>query len=767
MSERPRIEQPDRSASHTWRYVLATIAFLLLALTATQIFLHQPSVGNPMLATRTYQLWTATVLVVLALLILATLLGRNLIKLYFERKSGQVGSRIRGKMVSIFVVLSLVPAVLLFSLAYYLVTASMERWFTAPAAELQDYSKDIAEQYYSETAERARSFAASIAERAGAAASLQLLPQSDLGQALLDLRRLYRIGDVRIYDKDGALSSEIGKPASSGSQTTDLQRKADLEKLVSGGLQGISDVKLQKTSPADALHEMIWVTAPIRDRSGRIIGVVATETEIPNSVAFKAQSVMQAYAAYTQLQKEKTAVRRTTLLMFALCTLLIVFAFSWFAMYLAKRITVPIQALAEGAAAVAAGNLDYRVYCTAFDELENLVTSFNRMTADLQENKANIEAAQSSLRETNVELDDRRRFIETILHAIPTGVVVLNGDHRIRTMNHAALQMLDAHGHSGDARLEDVVKGQAGNTLRTLLRKSSMLGPVVRDIELSLLGKTLHLAATVTPLIDSSEQHSGWVIVLDDLTELLRMEKMAAWQEVARRLAHEIKNPLTPIQLSAERMLHRFRQIPLPGGRAAQGEAWREQLAAYDKLLSECVQTIIREADSLKNLVDEFSGFARLPGVRLEETDLHRVLESALSLYDGRIQDVQIERVFDPGLPPVLLDREQMKRVFINLFDNALEAMSGESSAKVLRICTSRNVLQCSVRIEISDTGCGFPKEYQDSLFLPYFSRRRGGTGLGLAIVRQVVSDHRGQVRAEPNIPLGTRIVIDLPLASS
>ncbi len=767
MSEPQRIEQPDKSASHTWRYVLATIAFLLLALTATQILLHQPSVGNPMLAPRTFQLWTATVLVVLALLVLATLLGRNLIKLYFERKSGQVGSRIRGKMVSIFVVLSLVPAVLLFSLAYYLVTASMERWFTAPAAELQDYSKDIAEQYYSETAERARNFAASIAERAGAAASLQLLPQSDLGQALLDLRRLYHIGDIRIYDKDGALSSEIGKPASSGDLKTDPQKKADLEKLISGGLQGISDLKLQKISPTDALHEMIWVTAPIRDHSARIIGVVATETEIPGSVRFKSQSVMQAYAAYTQLQKEKSAVRRTTLLMFALCTLLIVFAFSWFAMYLAKRITVPIQALAEGAAAVAAGNLDYRVYCTAFDELENLVTSFNRMTAELQENKAHIEAAQNSLRESNVQLDDRRRFIETILQAIPTGVVSLNSDHRIRTMNRAALQMLDAHGHSGDARLEDVVKGQAGNTLRTLLRKSSMLGPVVRDIDLNLQGKTLHLAATVTPLIDSSEQHSGWVIVLDDLTELLRMEKMAAWQEVARRLAHEIKNPLTPIQLSAERMLHRFRQIPLPGGRAAQGEAWREQLAAYEKLLSECVLTIIREADSLKNLVDEFSGFARLPGARLEETDLHRVLESALSLYNSRIQDVQIERVFDPGLPPVLLDREQMKRVFINLFDNALEAMSGDSSAKVLRICTSRNVLQRSVRIEISDTGCGFPKEYQDSLFLPYFSTRRGGTGLGLAIVRQIVSDHRGQVRAERNIPLGTRIVIDLPLASS
>lgn len=765
MSEPPSLNQPEKNTTRTRRHVLAAIAFLvlflILALTALQIFQILPSVGNSKYAFRTFQLWTITVLVLLALLILATILGRNLIKLYFERRSGLVGSRFKTKLVSIFVVLSLLPAVLLFSLAFWLVRGSIERWLSTPATKLQKDSSDIAQQYYDEAAERARSYAVTVAARAGTFGSLQPPLPPEMDQTLSELRQLYRIDDIRIYDLRGGLAGEFGVRVSFD------DRKAELADLVARALKGESSFEVRRASPTDALKEMAWATASIHDPSGQIIGAVVTETMTPKSVHFKAQSVLEDFGAFEELEKEREAVRFTVLLIFALSTLLIVFGFSWFGMYLAKRVTVPIQALAEGAAAVAAGNLDYRVQCAAFDELASLVTSFNRMTAELQENKANIEAAQNSLRETNVELDDRRRYIETIVQVIPTGVVVLESSHRIRTMNPAATQMLEATGRGGDLHLEDVVKGPAFDALRVLLRKSSSLGPVVRDLELNLQGKTLHVATTVTPLVDSSEQRTGWVIVLDDLTELLRAEKMAAWQEVARRLAHEIKNPLTPIQLSAERMLNRFRQIPLPGW-TAKGEPWCDQLAAYDNLLAECVQTIIHEADTLKTLVDEFSGFARLPGVRLEETDLHLVIENVLSLYKGRIQDVRIEKIFDAGLPMVLLDRDQMKRVFINLFDNALEAMAGNSTrAKILKIRTSRNTQQRSVRIEISDTGRGFPKEYQDSIFLPYFSTRRGGTGLGLAIVRQVVSDHHGQVRAEPNSPLGTKIVIDLPLASS
>jgi len=765
MNEPSRTTQPKKSPARTRRTVLATIAILVfllvLILTAMQKINILPSVGSSKYAFRTFQLWTITILVLLALLILATILARNLIKLYFERKIGRVGSRFKTKMVSIFVVLSLLPAVLLFSLAFWLVRGSIERWLSTPATKLQQDSSDIARQYYNEASLRARNQAAAIAERAALYADLARPLPKDLDQAVSELRRLFAIADIRIYDVRGRLAGEYGAPVSSA------MHKAQVTRLIEDALKGQSEFQWERASAKDAEQEVTWATAQVRGPGGDPIGVVITETLNARSVYFKAMSVIEDFRAFDELQRERDAVRFTVLLVFALSTLLIVFGFAWFAMYLAKRITIPIQALAEGAEAVAAGNLGYRVQCAAFDELDNLVTSFNRMTADLQENKAHIEEAQSTLRETNVKLDDRRRYIETIVQAIPTGVVVLNSNYDIRTMNRAAGMLLDVPVQNGEMRLEDVVKGPAHDTLRKLLRKSSVLGPVVRDLELDLKGKTLHVATTVTPIVDSSDQHAGWVIVLDDLTELLQAEKMAAWQEVARRLAHEIKNPLTPIQLSAERMLHRFRQIALPA-RASVEEPWRDQLSAYDKLLAECVRAIIQEADSLKRLVDEFSGFARLPGVRLQETDLHRVLENALSLYDGRIQDVRIERHLDAGMPLVWLDAEQMKRVFINLFDNALEAMSGETArGKVLKIRTNCNAPPRSVRIEISDTGRGFPKEYQDSLFLPYFSTRRGGTGLGLAIVRQVISDHHGQVRAEPNTPLGTKIIIDLPLASS
>lgn len=746
--------------ARTRRYVLATMAFLCLALVATQIFLNQTSVGSPRFLRSTLLLYGATVLVILALLILATVLGRNLIKLYFERKSGLVGSRFKAKLVTTFVALSLLPALLLFFLAYGLINFSIQQWFSAPADQLLGYSRAISTQYYDEAQRRYQHYAARIAEEVAGRTGAGEAPHGELMQRLDKLRGDFLLDEAMIFDRGGSMTFVTSGPSA---QPAD---QAKINELVAATLKGHSEFRVERVSPKDALKEIIWATAPIRGPDRSVAGAVLTQAFEPQSAFFKAYSVNEAYAVYRQLQGRESALRFTFLLILALSTLLIVFAFSWYAMYLAKRITVPIQALAEGAVAVAAGDLGFRVDCLAFDELESLVQSFNRMTAELQDNKRNIEAAQNSLRQSNTELDDRRRYIETILQTIATGVVSLDAGYRIRTMNRASVEMLEAEGVSEGVRLEDVVKKPACDTLRILLHRSAMLGTVVRNIELSLPGKTLHLATTITPLVDGSGQRTGWVVVLDDLTELLRMEKMAAWQEVARRLAHEIKNPLTPIRLSAERLLRRYRQMTPAPGKAGIG-SWQAEFAAFDNLLAECVQTILQEANSLKDLVDEFSRFARLPQLRLEDSDIHRVIESALSLYNGRIQDVQVKREFDSAIPPLRLDPEQMKRALINLFDNALEAMAEVEAPKELSVRTSRDRRQSLVRIELGDTGRGFPEEYRDSLFLPYFSIRRGGTGLGLAIVRQIVTDHRGHVRAEPNTPRGTRIVIDLPLESS
>jgi two-component system, NtrC family, nitrogen regulation sensor histidine kinase NtrY len=746
----------ERNRILTRRYVLAGIVFLTLSLAATQIFLHQTSVGSPRFIRMTFLLYTGTIVVVLALLILATVLGRNLIKLYFERKSGQVGSGFKTKMVRTIIALSFLPALLLFFLAYGLISSSMEQWFQAPVAQMMEYSHSLAQQYYAEAEKRTKHYAAYIAGYVQSLEGLQPEVGPKLQQKLQEFCYEYAISNVRVFDNRGDIAANAGDPVSTAAH------REFIKGLIARTLLGEQDFRVERVIPKDPLNEIIWATAPIRDARGSIIGAVLTETLNPQSAKFRKDAVLEAYVKYDQLQREKGTLRYNILLLLILFTLLIVFAFAWFAMYMAKRITVPIQALAEGAVEVAAGNLDHRVDCQAFDELESLVTAFNRMTNDLQENERRIEAVQQSLLQTNVELDDRRRYIETILQTIATGVISLDAQYHIRTMNQAAVQMLQAQHIAGD-KLEDVIRAPAREIVRGLLLKSAVLGTVIKNVELAFPGKSLQLAVTVTPLADSTGQSTGWVVVLEDMTELLRMEKLSAWQEVARRLAHEIKNPLTPIQLSAERILRRYQQLPLlQTDASASGQT---EFSRFDKLLNECVRTIIQEAGSLKSLVDEFSRFARLPEVRLEEADLNGILDNALNLYDGRIRDVNVQKDYDASIPKLRLDPEQMKRVFINLFDNALEAMAGNSDIKILELRTRLNLRRGSVSIEIGDTGRGFPEEYQDSLFLPYFSTRKGGTGLGLAIVRQIVSDHHGNVRAEPNKPVGTRIIIDLPLA--
>jgi two-component system, NtrC family, nitrogen regulation sensor histidine kinase NtrY len=760
MSELPRFTNaPRRDGSRTRGYIAASIIFLALALTATLTFLHRTSVGSRIFIRMTFLVYTGTFVVVLAILILATVLGRNLIKLYFERRRGQVGSGFKTKMVSTFIVLSLLPALLLFILAYTLISTSIERWFGAPSAQVMENSRILAQQYYSEMEEQARHFAVSIAGSFHSREDLALERSPGLQLQLKEFCGQYGVGSVRLFDSQARLL------AGSGSTLSTKAHEATIRQVVSDAIKGKTGSRAEHLAPDDRVNRITFAAAPIRDARGVTAGVVLTEMVPSHASSFPAYSVLEAYEKYQVLQREKSALRYNALLMLVLSTLLIIFAFSWFAMYLAKRITVPIQELAKGAAAVAMGNLGYRVECQAFEELGSLVVSFNRMTGDLQENERRIESAQEILRKTNKENADRRRYIETVLQTIATGVVSLDSSGRIRTVNRAAMEMLQTGEIPAEATLEQVLQSPALETMRALLNKSSVLGTVVRNIELVFPGKSLQLAATVTPLVDNAGQRTGWVVVLDDMTELLRMEKMSAWQEVARRMAHEIKNPLTPIQLSAERILRRYRQIT-PSPELARTGSWQEEFLKFDPLLTECVKVIMSEAGSLKNLVDEFSRFARLPEVRLEDADLHRVIENALSLYDGRIQGIRVHKDFGDGIPRLRLDPEQMKRVFINLFDNALEAMAQNSreQEKVLHLSTRCNPQQGSVRVEVGDTGRGFPKEYQDSLFLPYFSTRKGGTGLGLTIVRQIVSDHHGTVRAEPNTPTGTKIVIDLPL---
>jgi len=614
------------------RYMLGSIIFLTLALAATHTFLHRTSVGSQRFVRMTFLVYAGTFLAVLALLILATILGRNLIKLYFEKKSGLPGSGFKTKLVRIFIALSLLPALLLFVFAYALINSSIEKWFLAPPAQIQESSRALTQQYYDDTEKRAKYYAGIIAEQIEEALFAdQRLPEdypaSKLRDKLGEYCRAYALNTVQLFDSRGHLFA--GSDYTISSPHHQEFRTA----MIADALKGESQFHFDSVALKGPGDEICYAAAPLRDAKGRVAGVVLTETKRENSLKYWADRVAIAADQYEQLQMERNFLRLNMLMMLALATLLVIFAFAWFALYLSKRITVPVQALMEGAAAVSEGNLAHRVNCPAFDELGSLVNSFNRMTADLEEN-------------------------EKIIY---------------------------------------------------------------------------------------------------------QMERAAAWQEVAQRLAHEIKNPLTPIRLSAERVLNRYKKIAesapenLPTTQSM-------EYAQFGDLVDDCVQTIVQETESLKNLVDEFSRFARLPQARLKDTDIRVIIENALQLYNGLVSNIRIIKEFDADLPRLRLDTEQMKRVFINIFDNAIDAMSQNKGERTLRINAFTDRIQGTARIEICDNGHGFYEENHDSLFRPYFSTRKGGTGLGLAIVRQIISDHRGNICAEANTPTGTRIVIDLPL---
>ena len=623
---------PERKDSRFRRYVLGSIIFLTLALAATHTFLHRTSVGSPRFVRMTFLVYAGTFLAVLALLILATILGRNLIKLYFERKSGRPGSGFKTKLVRAFIGLSLLPALLLFVFAYVLINSSIEKWFLAPPAQILESSRALAQQYYDDAEKRAKYYAGIIAEQLAAELfterqTPEIFAASELQDKLREYCRAYALNTVQIFDAQGRPAAESG-PTISPPHHQDLRTA-----MIAEVLQGNGRFRFDCFAPKDPGDEVCYAAAPLNDAEGRIAGTVLTETMRSGSLKYWADRVTDAADKYDQLRIERNFLRLNMLMMLALATLLVIFAFAWFALYVSKRITVPVQALVEGAAAVSVGNLAHRVNCPAFDELGSLVTSFNRMTADLEENEKRI----------------------------------------------------------------------------------------------------------------------------------YQMERAAAWQEVAQRLAHEIKNPLTPIRLSAERILNRYEKIA-PAAPAILTAPQLEEFTRFGRLLADCVQSIIQETDSLTNLVDEFSRFSRMPEARPKNADIRVIIENALQLYDGRIPDIRILKEFDADMPRLRLDPEQMKRVFINLFDNAIEAMSQNKDGRTLDIHTFLDRIQGTARIEISDNGRGFYEENHDSIFLPYFSTRKGGTGLGLAIVRQIITDHSGSIYAEANIPAGTRIVIDLPL---
>jgi two-component system nitrogen regulation sensor histidine kinase NtrY len=450
----------------------------------------------------------------------------------------------------------------------------------------------------------------------------------------------------------------------------------------------------------------------------------------------KQQQIQANLNKYNQLSADRRSLRYLYLLFQVLIALFILFVATWIALLLAKQISVPISALLDAAGQVRKGNLAYRVNVPANDEMASLVRGFNEMVHGLEDNSR--------------ELESRRRFTEAILESIPTGVISLTSQGRIQRVNRALHGLFPREQVERATSLGDLFPPEHATELRYVMKRARRTGLAAIQMDLERPGQVLHLALTVSALPAHEPDAPGYVVVLEDTSEMLRAQKAEAWHEVARRIAHELKNPLTPIALSAERIARQLdRGAPT---------------ADSHRVLRECAATISREVESVKTLADEFSQFSRFPKAQMVPCDLNAVVRNGLDVFDGRLDGIEVRADLAPDLPRVNLDPDQFKRVVVNLVDNAAEAMR-DAMVKRLIVVT-RATSADSVELLIADTGCGISAGDKEKLFLPYFSTKGRGTGLGLAIVSHILSEHGGRIRVEDNRPSGTGFFVEVPVSA-
>jgi PAS domain S-box-containing protein len=715
-----------------------TVLLLLAIIVSQQLWLW--TVVKPDTAADALVLYALSTLNFVAFFVFLFIFVRNLLKLRRERKERQLGSKVKTRLLVYFISISFLPITAMAVFSYLFLNRSLEKWFYMLPDEILQQATDLR-----------RETLASQQQTLGDTASLvaMLLNQQPLEQRQATLDQLVASGQlagIEIIANDGRVEakSRANLPPEDAQRLDQLFDEARNYRGPTGA--SLADGKEFDVIAVPLNSSEMLIIAPQKRAASNLTEVVAGSER-----------------GYQDLVRKQRRVRLLGLSTLGLMTLILLFASSWIAIYLARGIATPIKALAEASKEIARGNLSHRVTTVADDELALLAESFNQMTTQLEENRRRIEAGAAELRDKNLALGERRNYIETILQSLTTGVVSLDENDCVTTWNAAAARMLGLTDRLEDnPKLSALIASEDWATVDRLLRRARRTGHATEQTQLESSangGGAVPVAMTATALRNSIGPRRGVVLVIEDLSELLAAQRAAAWSEVARRMAHEIKNPLTPIQLSAERIAKSYARVAA-NGNGTNGESADEKRVAA--VISECTETISREVAGLKAMVDEFSQFARLPATRLEVANLNEIISQAVGLYQERLEAVTIELKLEPDLPVTMLDVEQIKRVFVNLIDNAIEALF-TASEKRITIATIHDVERSLVRAEITDTGQGIEPGDFRRLFQPYFSKRDSGTGLGLAIVQQIVLEHGGRIRAEKNYPHGAKFIIELP----
>ncbi len=666
---------------------------------------------------------------------LAGVLIRNLVKLILERRRGILGSKLRIKLVFSFLALVLLPAIILFYGSAAVIKQTVEAIARTPV-EYLEHGGDIIAEWNEHFRDQSLRRAESLARAIGRDDFLQPERRADLASLLerhLHAERLAMVhvvlGGRRVASAEAALQPDI---------------RAEMERSVEAlmaevGASGRTDTRF------DRFEDVLVAYAAVPLQSSR--SVVSVATLLPAGISGYMQSIDSAVQDYRRFRLKRRDLVRDYVTLIGFVFLATLFVATWFGWYVARRITEPIQEVAAAAREISAGNMDVRVHSQVGDEMAMLVDAFNEMAGELQENREVITRSTAELRRSNQALAERGRYIETLVANLSTAVISLNPTGRVTTANPAVEKILGVSLAPAEDAVQ-VLREHGLEPLSDLLALALRAGgdSVRRDLDLPSTAPTQHVSVQISPLRGRSDEDLGSLIMVEDLSDLLRAQKALAWQDVARRIAHEIKNPLTPIQLAAQRLRKKF-------------FAGADDL---DEVLLEATASIEHEVQGLMQLLDEFSRFARMPQIDPKPVQLVGVIESVLALYKG-LSGIEWQVELDREMGPVSVDAQQMRRVLINLIDNAVAAMNEQGT-----ICIRARALggEESVRIEVVDSGPGIPPGDRDKMFAPYFSTKKRGTGIGLAIVHKVITDHRGTIRVEDNLPHGARFVIEIPARS-
>jgi len=702
---------------------------------------------NPETSGETLAFTAATVIVFLLLMALLMLLLRNILKLYADQSSTALGARLRTRMVLGAALIALTPAVFMFLFSFQLMNRSIDRWFSQPTSELREDSTRVVLELAQYVTNNARVEAESIA-----ASGAPDRDQATLQDELVSRRITLAGGFAVVYAKDSKVLAAFQAPSESS--------RANLLPWLDQGEEG-SAVPLHGPLSASLLMLAQRRDEPMVDVAGQefALGVSATASgnvvvvalPMPQGLSQTAVRIRSGAADYWQLFRARNRVRTTFFLMLLLITVFVFFSSVWLALFLSKQITRPVEALAVAMDEIAAGQYDHRVALIASGEMGDLVRAFNHMAADLDASRQLAESSSAQLTAANLSIEERRRELETIVETIPSGVVTLDGAGLVLQSNRAFAALMGRREDAGLAgeRIETLLPAECAEDLIGVIRRGQRMGAASTEIEFHARGRTVHLAITSARL-ELAHGRPGTVLVVEDTTELLRAQRQLAWKEVAQRVAHEIKNPLTPIALSAERI----------GKHLDRGQL------DSPNVIRKCSEVILGCVGTLRTLVDQFSALAQFPAPQPRACDMNKVAEEALALFAGRLDGITVQWDLEPGLPTVLADPQAIRRALANLIDNAAEAMQG-SLLRVLGLSSSLSEDGGSVEVSVSDTGHGLTDEIRERLFLPFYSTKHRGTGLGLSIAAKIVQEHGGSLRAEANSPKGARFLLRLPLMDS